>query len=577
MTIEKDDAPRRSRGPVIAAGLLGGTLVVAGGLYVAAYAMAGDNTPKNASVDGIAIGGMPSEQAVSVLKKELEPQATAPIVLSADGKNVSITPAAAGMTVDYEATVEKAGAGKSWNPSHIWNVLRGGQELDLVTTVDESAVKAAVTKAAPTFAKQPKDAALAVADLKPKVTPGTEGAELQVDEATSKVVSAWRTSTEVAAPLGTIEPELTTAEAEQVAKEQITPLLSGPITVKTTNGKSFPVDVAVLADATTVKAENSTFTVSTDMKKVWSGSQKAIGALKLAKGRDASITLRNGKPAVVPSVDGEGIKEAEFVKVVQPALNKTGAERTVTVKVEKAPAEFTTEMANKLGVKEVTGEFTTYFPHAAYRNTNLSRAAAGINGTFVKPGEIFSLNKTLGPRTAANGYVDGYVISGGKLIKETGGGISQSATTTYNAAFFAGLEDVEHHPHTLYFPRYPAGREATVYYGSLDLRFRNNTQYGVVMQAWVNKSAPGKQGSITVRVWSTKVYDKVTSTEPAKSNFTTGKTVESSDPKCEYQAPIQGFDVSYSRLFHKGGSVVKRENYFWRYHPGDEIKCKTGG
>ena len=141
---------------------------------------------------------------------------------------------------------------------------------------------------------------------------------------------------------------------------------------------------------------------------------------------------------------------------------------------------------------EVIGEYSTRFPYAEYRNTNLSRAANSVNGTVVLPGEIFSLNDTLGPRTAANGYVDGYVINGGRLVKEAGGGISQAATTLYNAGFFAGYEDVEHKPHSLYFDRYPAGREATIYYGVLDMRFRNDTKYPAIIQGSVTKAELGK-------------------------------------------------------------------------------------
>ena len=81
---------------------------------------------------------------------------------------------------------------------------------------------------------------------------------------------------------------------------------------------------------------------------------------------------------------------------------------------------------------------------------------------MLKPGEIFSLNGIVGERTAANGFVEGFIIKGGKFKEELGGGVSQSATTTFNAMFFAGLKDIQHQPHTLYIDRYPAGREATV-------------------------------------------------------------------------------------------------------------------
>ena len=91
--------------------------------------------------------------------------------------------------------------------------------------------------------------------------------------------------------------------------------------------------------------------------------------------------------------------------------------------------------------------------------------------------------------------------------EELGGGVSQVATTTYNAAFFAGMDDVEHHPHAFYLDRYPMGREATLYYGSLDLRFKNSTKYGVLINAWVNRSTPGRKGEMHVQMWSTKVWD----------------------------------------------------------------------
>ncbi len=68
----------------------------------------------------------------------------------------------------------------------------------------------------------------------------------------------------------------------------------------------------------------------------------------------------------------------------------------------------------------------------------------------------------MGERTAENGFTIGYVISNGVLVKDYGGGVSQMATTTFNAMFFAGLEDIEHKPHSFYIDRYPEGREATV-------------------------------------------------------------------------------------------------------------------
>ncbi|HSN43434.1 MAG TPA: VanW family protein, partial [Propionibacteriaceae bacterium] len=421
-----------------------------------------------------------------------------------------------------------------------------------------------------TFETEGKDATLKLDGTKVVTTESVQGASLDQTAAADAVRSAWMTTTTVDAPVVATDPAITTADVTAVVEKTLKPALSGDITLTTDKG-NLTLDPEMIADATTITIKDGVVTAATSTEKLWEAAQDELADHDFTPAKNASWRLVNGKPQVVPSQDGTSVSKDEFAEKVPALLTSTTA-RTAKLATVKSPATLTTAQAAKLGVKEVTGEFTTYFPYAEYRNNNLSRAAASINNTFLEPGEIFSLNGTLGQRTAANGYIDGWVIVGNQLQKEVGGGVSQSATTTFNAAFFAGLKDIEHHPHSLYFDRYPAGREATVYYGSLDLRFQNDTPYGVLMQAYVKKASPGNSGSITVRVWSTKVYD-VRSSSLAKSNFTTGRTVESDSLKCHAQSASQGFDVNYSRLFYKSGSLVRSEKFFWRYRPTDRIVC----
>lgn len=570
---ETVEAPRKKRKGLLVGSVVGGLIVLTGAAYVAGYAMAGDKTPKNASVSGVHIGGLTHDQAVEKLSTELGPSFDTPITLTADGKQAQIVPSQAGMTVDFDATVTNAGAGKSWSPTHIWNVLSGGGPLDPVTSTDKALVAQAVSAVAPTFAVDGKDATIALDGIKVVTTPGQEQIALDQEAATTLVADAWMTRNSVTAPLVQQDPAITTDEVTTVKTEYADKVLSGPVTIALGDGKTFPIDVKSIAAATTFPVKDGGISGATDMDKIWADAEEQFKGLGLAKGKDASFTFTNGAPTVVPSTDGVTVDKEDFYKVVQPALTADGADRTVTVKTTKAPAELSTEEAQKLGVKEVTGEFTTTFPHADYRNTNLSRAAASMNGKVVLPGETFSMNDTLGPRTPANGYVDGYVIQGSRLVKETGGGISQSATTVFNAIFFAGLEDVEHHPHTLYFSRYPAGREATLYYGQLDLRFKNNTEYGVVIQAYVNKSTPGNNGSITVKIWSTKTWQKVESTALTPTNYYDTAPITSSEANCEPQSASPGFTVNYQRLFYQNGVVVKREPFSWKYAATPQVTC----
>ncbi len=256
--------------------------------------------------------------------------------------------------------------------------------------------------------------------------------------------------------------------------------------------------------------------------------------------------------------------------VLQPA----GA-REHQVKASVAKADFTTKDARKLRITEQVSEFTTYFPHAEYRNTNIGRAAELVNGTVLKPGDTFSLNGVVGERTRANGFTEGFVIDGGIFKEDLGGGVSQMATTTFNAMFFAGLEDIHHKTHSFYIDRYPVGREATVAWGSVDLRFRNDTPYGVLVNAVVTPSTPSSQGVVTVRMFSTK-YWKITSKTSGRYNFTQEQTRILRTPDCYPNDGYGGFDVDVTRIFRRAGQteVDHRESFHTTYIPSDTVICR---
>jgi len=568
-----ESSPAMSKTRKILAGSMLALVVVAAGVYIGGYFMAGDHVPRNASVSGVSIGGVAPERAAEMLRDGLGAKAADDITVEGEESSAALTPPTAGLGIDYAATVRRAGGGKSWNPADIWQVLRGGSDIDPVVKIDEEKLLAAVQALAPTFERDSASATIKLAEGKPVITDSANQIDLDVQTTADRVRDAWLAEDTVKAELTSTAPELTTKDAKEFVAAKVTPLLSGPITLTTEKGK-IPITVNDLAAASTISVDGGAFSILTDPLELWSAAQPAIKKLELTGPRNASIKLSGGKPAIVGSKPGEGIDKDAFVKTITPLIDKPSDQRTAKLAINTQQATFSTADAQKMGVKEVIGEFTTGYPHANYRNVNLARAAASMNNSFLKPGETFSLNGTLGERNAANGYVDGWVIVGDHLEEQSGGGISQSATTVFNAIFFAGLEDVEHHPHTMYFDRYPAGREATVYYGSLDLRFRNNTKYGVLLQAYTSQSSPGGRGSITVRVWSTKTWTKVTSTNLSKSNFTTGRTITRSGSQCHEQSASQGFDVNYARLFYRGDTVAKRENFFWRYRPTDRIICE---
>jgi vancomycin resistance protein YoaR len=130
---------------------------------------------------------------------------------------------------------------------------------------------------------------------------------------------------------------------------------------------------------------------------------------------------------------------------------------------------------------------------------NIHRIADLIQGQVIAPGATFSINDFVGPRTAAKGFVDAPVIDEHyNFSTDIGGGISQFATTIFNAAFFSGLDIPSYFMHGIYISRYPYGRESTISFPDPDVRIRNNTPYGVLI--WPTYT----DTSITVTMYSTK-------------------------------------------------------------------------
>jgi vancomycin resistance protein YoaR len=550
-------------------------VVILGVLYVVGYLVAGDKLPRKAQISGIAVGGLHPSEATDKLTTELGAKAAGPLNLTLRDDQAQLKPADAGLAVDYAGSVEAAGGGKSLNPVRIIKVLTGGSATDAVVVVDEAKLNAAVGGLAKTFNSAPADAAVTYKGVKIKQKSAHEGTTLQQDAAAAVLTSSFLKATgPIELPADVAQPGITDEEADQVVADFAKPAIAAPVKVKVSNAGSFEVTPRMLADSIEFLPQNGTLVPALDTKKLRRNADSAIKKVELVEPRNATVRLVKGKPKVISAVNGTTIAADDLKKAIEPVLIKPAAERTVSAQLTGAKATFSTADAKKLRIKRVTGKFTTYFPYLPYRNINIGRAAALINGTLLKPGDVFSLNKIVGERTVANGFTKGFIIKGGRFKKELGGGVSQSATTTYNAMFFAGLKDVFHKPHGLFIDRYPAGREATVAWPGVDLKFQNDTKYGVLVQAYIVKGTPSRKGSITVKMWSTKTYDKVVATSPVKSNFTNGREVTDDSSKCEPSSPVPGFDVRYRRLFYKDGSIVRRENFFWRYAPTDKVTCK---
>ncbi len=181
----------------------------------------------------------------------------------------------------------------------------------------------------------------------------------------------------------------------------------------------------------------------------------------------------------VPGQVGVTLQIDESQAVLQQALSDP-FRRTVELVVVSQPPSISTEDLQNIEV--VLGSYSTPFnPARVGRTHNLRLAIARVNNTVLQPDEEFSLNETVGPRLAKTGYRTAPIFRENEVVPEIGGGVCQVASTIYNAALLANMEMIERHHHSRPVVYCPTGRDATVYYGQLDMQFKNSLSHPVLI------------------------------------------------------------------------------------------------
>jgi vancomycin resistance protein YoaR len=238
--------------------------------------------------------------------------------------------------------------------------------------------------------------------------------------------------------------------------------------------------------------------------------------------------------------------------------------------VRAAPAR-STEDALAMGIDRRMSSYKTYYSGTADRITNLQLGVGALDGTLVPPDGTFSLNDAIGERTVERGFRVAPVIIGNEYSEEVGGGTSQVATTVFNAAWEAGLRITERHPHSLYISRYQLGRDATVYWPSLDLKFVNDTQSWVLVRGFAEGDgiSVAIYGGETRRVESSATPLVVTGPVPVKRvqdpTLQKGKSVVDEDGA----APAR--TTATREIIGSDGELIRSETWRTSYEGEDRV------
>lgn len=554
--------PEPARRLIIAALIALGAVLVA---YIAAVAIAGDGVRSGTTVNGVEIGGMSTQEAVETLESSVGAQIAKPLRVRHESSVFEVDPTDAGITLDAEATVAVA-SGRVLNPFDLPAALTGSREIAPVISVDEEALASQLDVIAAEVDTPPVEPRLRVTGVRPVVREGRDGLVLDREALGVALVDAAPLKRRpIQAPLVPVSPS-TSPEAVAAGEELARAAIAAPVTVRAgTITASIPP--AAIADALSFTNDEGTFVPVLDGAVLHAAIAEPLAAIE-EPGNDATFRIKDGVPVVVPSKVGTGVSDDELSSAVAEVLGEPAGERTVEVSIGTREPRLTTEEAQQLGVSQRISTFTQKFPYAAYRVQNIGQAARYINGTLLLPGETFSFNDTVRERTVENGYTKGFIISpGGIFAEELGGGVSAAATTTWTAAFFAGMERVSTTAHSIYISRYQPGLEATVSWGNFDMTFRNGTPYGVFITASTTNT------TMTVSFWSTPVYDEILAEFGPKTSVRSYSTIYDSSKKCLGQGGVDGFSIDVDRVFIQGGAEVKRETISTTYRPTPEVIC----
>lgn len=552
-------------------------LLVIAGLYAIATLYVSDRVPADTRVGGVSIGGKSEAEARETLEDELADEAAEPVTVVVEGKKHRIDPEDAGLTYDYDASLHGL-TGFSFNPVDLYHQARGGVDRDVEVAVDEDRLADAVDEATEGLDEKPVEGKVSLDGADIKQSKAKPGLQVEREDLAEEVAAGWPDEHEFTAPTSRVAPKIAPKEIDRFVEDDLEPLVSGPVTITSTDPTakgadkdiSYSIDAEQLASTVEVTRKDGALAADVDDKKLTKiSTAEARASDDVVAAKDAVVTSRGGSRFdITPSAKGVALDQKGVGAKIAEAMTESGDKRSVAVDSTTDEPDFTTAEARRTLPKEEISTFSTKLPSTtSERTSNIRIAAKELDGTYVPPGETFSLNEVLGERTKAKGYQEAGVIQDGRLANDYGGGISQLSTTVFNAVFFSGAKIEEFHPHSFYIDRYPEGREATISWPDVDNSFTNDTGAGILVNAGVEGD------EVVVSFDGRAKYDEIKASKSDRRNVKSPKTITDDDEDCVSQSPTPGFSVDITRTFVKDGKTAKTSSFTTTYDPQDDVTC----
>jgi vancomycin resistance protein YoaR len=459
-------------------------------------------------IAGVDVGGMSPGAAKAVLAQRAQAVENAPVEFRVGRQTWRLTPRQLGVRADWGAAVDSVRRqGQGFAPVRGFRRLGirvFGAEVTPPTQVYGAALKYVLDRIAREIDTRHREAAVVLRGLQPVIVPGRPGRVLDRPAAASTIVRTLASFSRqpVQLPVRIDAPRITANDLTVVAAEVKTAvsapvrLMLGPTRWKLTRTK--------IARLLELPADGRR-----DLRIGGSGANTWFGKLQEHVNRppvDATwaITSRGihvvpDKPGYSLEVPGSARALLRAVLVTQPSL------RSASLVVQRVDASRSTAEAQAMHIVGLVASYETFYGGDPNRIHNVQLVSHLIDGHAIAPGATFSFNEATGARTAEKGFREAPVIINGELKTGLGGGVCQVSTTVFNAAYEAGLPIVARTNHALYISHYPQGRDATVDYPDVDLKFVNDTGHWLLLRTWVGSS------SLTVALYGTPIHRRVVS------------------------------------------------------------------
>ena len=574
-------------------------------VYFADSAAASDKVARNVTISGVDVSRLSQAETEAAVDAYTDSILSNVVTVEVNGQRFPLAPADVDMTFDSDAAVAAAMDQYKDGITDWFTAWTSETDITVEATIDRDLLEEKYREwevaAIPNPAFQ---GAIEIVDQQAVIDPPTDGKMIEREIATGLIESALVAGAidVIGLPTARSTPAHSVQQVEAVARDAEALIQRGVVLTNDEYAATFVVASADLAPSLTitVDADSIETTMDSDVFRPLVDAARddletgAVSAhwetVVVDDHEDWDENYRITDPRRVPGTGGLPNNDAVWLVAGQNGTRLD--EDAIVVEVERAAfgdgsgplaitldkePKLTTDEAKAYGDLYEVAEFTTYTP-GSNRVTNIHLMADIVDEAIVWPGQTFSVNERVGKRTLDKGFeYDCAIVSGVVECEEdpvnVGGGVSQFGTTIFNTIYFGCYEDAGHQPHSIYFTKYPEGREATLGFPHPDVAFRNDSSAPVIIRT----SYTGR--SVTVTFFGNQEGMRCGTVRSDRSNETDPQTIYRKDEdgivapgeEKKLTSGSKGWSVTNTRIFYDAnGNEIKRQPFYWRYR-GEKI------